>query len=133
MYAASLQDYAVPAWPGGARLIPQHPRNAGDRGVILRSNNSDLFTARYQAGKTLNFQVCLSWGLAKQNSFSKAGQGILTSHTSLRPLLRPAPRCPFPQDPFPSFFLFMLSTPLANLISHQKSSLSFLNLGLTHI
>lgn len=42
-------------------------------------------TAPYQAGKILNVQVCLSWGLAKQNSFSKACRGVLTSCTSLRP------------------------------------------------
>lgn len=113
MYAASLQDYAAPASPGGARLTPQHPRNVGDRGVILRSNNSDLFTARYQAGKTLNFQVCLNWGLAKQNSFSKAVRGILASRTLRRPQLRPAP-C----SPVPSLFLLMLFSPLAILILH---------------
>ena len=45
MYAASLQDYAVLALPRGARLTPQHPQNVGDRGVILHSNNSDLFAA----------------------------------------------------------------------------------------
>lgn len=78
MQAASPQAHAVPPSLGGARLpsaAPQ-PRSAGDRGGILRSNNSDLFTARYQAGKTLNFQVCLSWGLAKQNSFSMQGWGF---------------------------------------------------------
>lgn len=94
--AASVQDYAVSALPGGARLTPQHPRNAGDRGIILHLNNSDLFTAQYQAGKSLNFQVCLSWGLAKQNSFAKAGRGILTGSTPLQPQLRSAPHRPFP-------------------------------------
>lgn len=42
----SLQAYAVPALPRGARLAPQHPRNVGDRSVILHPDNRDLFTAR---------------------------------------------------------------------------------------